>query len=259
MDEVMDESLMMDCGEALRLLPFYLDDELHGLENDRLEHHLQRCGECAAQLEGEGRLRVALRQASETIHAPDRLRRRLDEALELERRRTHRGYRAWPAVAAALILGAFVWRGALINHGDNLQEAALRHSHDLPMDVVAADMGAVQRYLSTKLPFALHLPNRLEEAAQSLGGRVTKLGDRQTAYVRMDLPQGRVSVFVYEAQPGESIFEQAPRYRISGHDVSLRRVRGFTTARWLEDGLVYSIVTDLPEGDIPDILRRVSY
>ncbi len=256
---MMNTTLELGCEEVERLLPLFLDDELEGDDNNLIEGHLGECGECRLLLEREGRLRFALRQASETISAPIRLRRRLDDAIDEDRQRSHKMYRAWPAAAAAAVLLAFVWKGAFSGHTDYLREAALRHSYDLPMDVVAGDMGSVGRYLSGKLPFAVKLPNRLEEAAQSLGGRVTQLGERQTAYVRMDMPRGRVSVFVYESQPGEAIYEGAPSYRVAGQDVFLKRVRGYTTARWFRDGLVYSVVTDLAETELPEVVRRISY
>jgi anti-sigma factor RsiW len=123
------------------------------------------------------------------------------------------------------------------------------------MDVVTADIGQVQKYFTEKLPFAVRLPRLSSEnaPAPNLGGRVTQINSHDAAYVRYELPRGRVSVFVYEA-PGSSLREMAPLnkplYKIRGENVQLQRVRGFTTMRWTRDGLVYSVVTDLPEGEL---------
>lgn len=245
----MSERLM--CEEFERAIPWFLDDELDSEYAFEFEEHLGHCAHCRARLEAEGRLRLALRRASSTIAAPARLRARLNEAIEQEARARSSWSRRWPAAAAAAILLAFVWKGASGESVEDLQEAAARHARNLPMDVVAADLSQVQSYLSSKLPFAVNIPSPVEKPS-TLGGRITQIANRDAAYVRYEVPRGRVSIFVYES-PDSSIVEEGPRYRFGQENVMLRRVRGYTAMRWQRNGLVYSVVTDLPEGELSRI------
>ncbi|MBC7793607.1 MAG: hypothetical protein H7Z43_07850 [Clostridia bacterium] len=86
-----------------------------------------------------------------------------------------------------------------------------------------------------------------------LGGRVIDLSNREAAYVRYDLPRGRMSVFVYpENHNIES--EVAPQYRVGERRIAFRQVRGYTAAQWHAQGLIYSVVTDLPEHEFAAVL-----
>ncbi len=244
-----DEWTNIPCSEVERYIPWLLDDELDRDQAIGVEAHLGECAECRAVLESEGRLRLALRRAAHSIAAPARLHRRLNEAIALEHSRTQTWTRRWPAVAAAAILLAFVWRGATSESFSDLREAAARHAGNLPMDVVAADMGPVQKYFSGKLPFAVNIPSLTEESPSELGGRVIQLNNHDAAYVRYETPRGRVSIFVYEG-PSSGLYEAEPVYRIDNQPFLLKRVRGYTTLRWLRNGLVYSVVADLPEREL---------
>jgi anti-sigma factor (TIGR02949 family) len=239
------------CEEVERAIPWLLDDELDPEYDLEVEAHLEKCDACRHQLESEGRLRNALRSAARSINAPSSLRRRLTEAIETERRRSTPSFtRYWPAAAAAAILLAFAIKGATGGADAELEQAAVRHAGDLPMDVVGADATQVQRYLSGKLPFAVQLP--AFPRSDKLGGRVTHLGDREAAYVRYDTPSGRVSVFVYQ-DPGYTALD-GPLYDVGGNRVLVRRVRGYPAALWRSHGIVHSVVADLPEREFQTVL-----
>ncbi|MEZ4271211.1 MAG: zf-HC2 domain-containing protein [Myxococcota bacterium] len=240
------------CIEVQNQIPWLLDDELEPDQVWEVERHVNACPACRACLDSEERLRATLRSAASSVGAPARLRRRLQESIALEQQCTKRSHRFWQAAAAAAIFAAFVWQGNFASV-DDLDEATFAHSRDLPMDVVAGDVLQVQRYLSGKLPFRVQMPV-LPKSMESLGGRITQLNNHAAAYVRYDTPDGRVSVFVYE-DPNASPVEAGPHYRLGGRPVVLRRIRGYTTARWRSQGLVYSVVSDLPEGKLTSIWR----
>ena len=52
----------ISCEEALRLLATYLDGELHGGEQESVEHHLRTCRSCYSRSEFERRLKAELSQ-----------------------------------------------------------------------------------------------------------------------------------------------------------------------------------------------------
>jgi hypothetical protein len=191
------------------------------------------------------------------VSAAPALRRSVREAIERERRGRSIAFRAWPAAAAAAILLAFIWKGASGSFGADLEDAAERHARDLPMDVVAADVTQVQRYFNGKLPFSVRLPH-IAMGVSSLGGRVTHLRDHDAAYVRYDMPRGRLSMFVYE-DPGEDFpSEVAPGFVLGNHRMLVKQVHGYTVAKWTSAGLMYSVVTDLPAQEFATLMRTSS-
>jgi anti-sigma factor RsiW len=230
-----------------------LDDEIEPTLLLELEAHLNDCTGCRATLEREARLRDTVRRAVSTTVAPPALRHRIHDVLDRDRRGRTLLAQWWPAAAAAVVLVALMAKGGTGIALPDLDEAALRHARDLPLDVVAADVGQVQRYFAGKLPFAVQLPHVGDTPVRLLGGRVTHVRDREAAYVRYEVPSGRVAVFVYE-DPGAEISELAPLYRVGRQRMVVQTVRGFTVARWRAGGLVYSIVTDLPPQEIPRVL-----
>ena len=122
------------------------------------------------------------------------------------------------------------------------------------MDVVAADVAQVQEYFNRKLPFTVRLPRLAGGTVSSLGGRVVNLRDRDAAYVRYNVPEGRVSVFVYEDPDEDLSSEVAPLYRLGDHRVIVREVHGYRVAKWRAAGLTYSLITDLPPREFTQLL-----
>ena len=246
------------CEEIQRSIPWLLDDELDAEQSLEVEAHLGTCGACRAQLERQGHLRLALRRAAASIAVPVSLQNRLHDVMDRERRAQTGWNKAWPAVAAAAILLSFIWKGANGGLTSDFEELATRHSRDLPMDVVAPDVGEVQTYLSGKLPFAVRIPTLSAEGPlKLLGGRVIQLNDhRDAAYVRYDMPHGRVSMVVYQDGANQEMPEIAPMYTLGNQQVMLKRVRGYSAAKWKASGLVYSVVTDLPESELSLVLHQ---
>jgi anti-sigma factor (TIGR02949 family) len=243
--------MKMLCGEVERSLPWFLDDELDVETAGEIEEHLLECTGCRAVLEQEGRLRLVLRQAAEHVAVPASLRRRVLESIERERPQP-RWARAWPAVAAAAVLVAFIWKGGSGSAMADLD--VVSKVPDLPMDVVAADAASLQAYFSRKMPFAVRLPRIADGSVGTFGGRVMNLRDRDAAYVRYNLPRGQMSMFVYEDH-GEDLPEVAPLYRIGNHRMVVKEVHGYTVARWSSDGLTYSVVTDLPINEFSTLVH----
>lgn len=164
-----------------------------------------------------------------------------------------------PAIAAAAILLSFIWKGAGGGLPTDLEDLAARHARDLPMDVTAPDVAEVQSYLSGKLPFAVRLPKLAasEGPIKALGGRIIQLNDREAAYVRYDTAHGRVSMIVYEDGADEPrLSEVSPLYRLGEQPILVKHVRGYSAAQWKQAGLVYSVVTDLPESEFNVVLHQ---
>jgi anti-sigma factor RsiW len=248
--------MSFECDEIRGAIPWLLDEELDPQQVHEVEGHLAKCGPCREVLKREGNLRLALRRVAAESCVSSDLRARISRTCGRERRRHQVIHRVWPAATAAAVLFSFIWQGATGTlSAQDLEEAAVRHARNLPMDVVAGDLDKVQRYFDGKLPFAVRVPQfvRDEPISVELGGRVINLRDQDAAYVRYELPRGRVSVFVYP-EPTSAGSEVMPLYQVGNRRVIIRQVRGYTAAQWRSQGLVYSLVTDLPERELSTVL-----
>ncbi len=245
--------MSMSCEEAQRAIVWLLDDEIDPTGMLEIEEHVDGCEACRTRLQRESKLRQTVRRAGATTTAPPRLRRHIRQVLDNERKRQGPFAQLWPAAAAAAILLALLWKGSTSGVLPDLDEAAQMHAN-LPLDVVSADVGEVQRFFEGKVPFSVQLPQVTGSTVRSFGGRVTHLRDRQAAYVRYDMPRSRVAVFVYQ-DPGNRQSELEQGYRVGQRQMAIQRVRGYTIARWRSSGLVYSVVTDLPPNEIGHLLE----
>ncbi len=227
--------------------------KLDSHQASELEAHLHECDGCRAVLEREGQLRLAVRKAAEADRAPDSLRSKVVKVCEREKRRNKMVQRTWPAVSAAAVLASLIWQGATGEvAAQDLEEAAVRHARNLPMDVIAGDVVHVEQYFDGKLPFAVHVLDvvRNQPISVQLGGRVINLSNQEAAYVRYDLPGGRVSMFVY---PEASHRPERSRAWVSDGRAAYLVPTGARLhdgAVAVAGGLVYSLVTDLPEREL---------
>jgi len=242
--------MRQSCENIQRAIDWLLDDEIDSDTVSEIESHLSQCFTCREHLNDQAQLRQAVKLAGEQVIAPLNLRRNIQSLLAEEHPKTS-WQKLWPIAASILILMMFVWNSS--NHASRgLEQLALRHARNLPMDVQAADLGQVENYFSEKLPFAVQLPILREEPVDSIGGRIIQLDNHEAAYVRFQMPHSRLSVFVYQDSdpaPQEPLHNQ--------HQILLRHVNGYTTAQWHQRGLVYSVVTDLSEPELNAVLQQL--
>jgi mycothiol system anti-sigma-R factor len=67
---------LLDCDQAMAKLNRYIDSEMPIEELIRMQHHLDSCGSCVAEMDAATRLRDLLRRSC-IDQAPDALRERV--------------------------------------------------------------------------------------------------------------------------------------------------------------------------------------
>jgi mycothiol system anti-sigma-R factor len=72
---------MITCHEALAVIYEFLDGELDGMSQERVQAHFDMCRLCYPQLRFEESFKAAVRRASQGEAPPDRLKGDLLEAL----------------------------------------------------------------------------------------------------------------------------------------------------------------------------------
>ncbi len=277
----------VDCTEAQALVGPFVDGELSHDDAGSLSAHLASCATCAVTLKRQEQLKQAVRSAS-TVTAPAHLRSKILAAIAAEappaRTSGISGWRLSPArwsfeglspravafSAAALGMAAWFAFGGLTHPVVDklLRRSALHtviddgialHSRTLPLDYTASDVGLVQHWLEGNLHFGVHLPRFAQHADAPqptlLGVRLSTLHARPAAMIQYAVAEDhgrRVSLLVVDDPEPELV---GPARRVEGRDVFVSRAHGYNVATWRRDEIVYSLISDLDEGDVLALVR----
>ncbi len=242
----------MNCQDARRFLPAYVDGELAGLDRSEIESHGASCTSCRSELHALSEYKLALRAALPTPPAPAHLRTRVRAEIASTRRElrgpgfwaTRLGLPLAAAAAALMVLWPRVPRPMFV------EQARQDHRRDLPVDVTGPDPTRVANWLQPRVPFRVVPP--VMGKAQLLGARLHRMDGHDGALLVYDLPDDqarshKVSVFVFDPQgqdPGSDLRE---RKRIGAREVYLDRRGGYRSAMFQDDGLGYVVTTDVDE------------
>lgn len=256
----------MDCAELSRSVEAFLDGEFEAREQAEAEAHLAGCGRCRALTEAEAarltalraRLREAMGPTTPAGRCPEALRRRVSTALARERRPLWRRVLSPVpmATAAACAAGALV---VLASHGGGdalVQEAVKKHHRGLPLEVTTASVGpeAIPGWFAGKLDFKPTPPQFKEKEARVVGARLSHLREYPAAYIRYDLPRGQAGLFIVDDP--ERRFEATGReVQVGPRTLRVINARGYNVAVWRQDEIVYSLVSDLGEDDLFQLVR----
>jgi anti-sigma factor RsiW len=255
----------MDCSELERSVDAYLDGEFDARERAEADLHLGNCPRCRALADGRGRVREALRAKLRDAmnapagRAPAELRARIEEALARTRRPLWR--RALSPVPlstlAACTAGALV---VLLTHGGDaalVEEAVRSHHRALPLEVVAANVGGeapTLAWFADKLDFNPAPPRFRADGVRLVGARLSHLREWPAAYIRYELPRGQAGLFIVDDPHGR--FDATGReVKLGPTSIRLGAARGYNVAVWRDHEIVYSLVSDLDETALYELVR----
>jgi anti-sigma factor RsiW len=249
----------MTCDDFEAFAQPFVDGEFAEAERAEVARHLAGCGSCSSGIEMERAFRRKLRDARETSLAMNPAPSRLRDAIraDLRREAIPSGRRVPIAVAASLAIAAagaalYVQRGRPQREtAPLLASAVAHHQRDLPLEVRAPELPAIQSWFRGKVDFS---PSRIPSLRKVnlVGARLSNITDRQAAYVTYGTPNGqrRVSLFVFDAPdltlPGAR--------RVNDRDVVIANQKGYNVAIWKDREIAYSLVSDLDEQDILELV-----
>jgi len=256
----------MDCGETIRSLDAWLDGEFDAREQVEVAAHLSACERCRSHADEAARaralLRARLREAmgpgAAAGTAPEALRERIMVALS--RRRQSPWRRALSPIPvgalAACALGALMVLASHRIEDPLVEDAVRKHARDLPLEVSAAMVApeAIPGLLGSKLDFNPRPPPFQAQGLRIVGARLSHLQDRPAAYIRYELPKGRASLFIL-ADPDRRMGESGREVRLGPGTVRVLNARGYNVAVWRRNEIVYSLVSDLDEGDLVRLIE----
>ncbi|WP_373049595.1 anti-sigma factor family protein [Vulgatibacter sp.] len=256
----------MDCSDLERLLPAYADGEFASGESVEVEEHLASCPSCSDEVSALLAFRSFLQQKAgeQKVAAPSQLRERIRTDMARERAREQvRRFSLYSAVAAGLVAVASF--GYVIAPADEespelvLFDAVDKHARALPLEVrpTADKPDDVESWFRGKVDFRVRAPTfRSPQAARLVGARLANVRDRQAAYLVYggEDPARRTTLLVF---PGEIEMPDGRRTRVGERDVVMANERGYNVALWQQRGIVYSLVSDLDESDMLQLVSQV--
>jgi anti-sigma factor (TIGR02949 family) len=255
----------MDCNELERSVDAWLDGELDERDRLELERHVEGCPHCGAlsraraglRLATRAKLREAMTPPSSAGRAPPELRARVVRALARDRRPLWRRALA-PVPVATLAACAAGFLVVLASRPDDalLEDAIARHHLGLPLEVTAASVGegSLPAWFTGKLDFKPTPPAFKGDGVKVIGARLSHVREWPAAYYRYALPRGQAGLFIVDDPHGR--FESSGRDVQVGRDtVRLVNARGYNVAVWRQDEIVYSLVSDLDEQDLFQLVR----
>jgi anti-sigma factor RsiW len=256
----------IECGDLARGVDAYLDGEFDARERAEVDAHLARCAACRAVVETQGRLRAALRASLREAmappaaagRAPPALRARIEASLARERRPL------WRRMFAPLPLGALAAcaAGALLvlaTHGPDdalVVEAVRSHHRRLPLEVMAASVGeaSIPAWFAGKLDFHPSPPPFRGAGVHVLGARLSNLRELPAAYIRYELPRGQAGLFIVD-DPRRTFDPGGRAVQVGPQVLRMVNARGYNVAVWRENEIVYSLVSDLDEAALFELVR----
>lgn len=249
----------MTCDDFETFAQPFVDGEFAEEERAEVLGHLAGCESCSGGIAMERAFRRKLQDAREASLATSPAPAHLREAIRADlRREALSSVRRIPiAVAASLAVAAagaalYVQRGSgQRDTAPLLASAVAHHQRDLPLEVRGPELPAIRSWFRGKVDFS---PTRIPSLRKVnlVGARLSNITDRQAAYVTYGTPNGqrRVSLFVFDAPdltlPGAR--------RVNDRDVVIANQKGYNVAIWKDQEIAYSLVSDLDEQDILELV-----
>jgi anti-sigma factor RsiW len=239
-----------------------MDGALTDAQAAAIAHHLQSCDPCKAEVQAIKTLGDQIRAAHITVHAPDSLRRRIDDALARHPdTRTKpfigitRNARSW--IPTAIAAGLALW----------LAGVSLLPLSDLDHDLAGAHLAGLA---SSTGP--VETPGDQLNPLLALGGAVAPV-PKDFAERGFKLLGARNAQFA--GRPGSALIYQTVAEKTSGrpsqaHMISLfitraqdpaehkpvhHSAKGLSVIRWTDDGRDYAAVSDLDRSELDRFVK----
>lgn len=242
----------MECERARKLIDAYVDRELAVDVSAEIEQHIETCAACRARSESRQALSAHLKNPALYVAAPDRLRRRIADAIAAEsapaaRRQPAR--RQWMQLAAASVAAAALGSGTTYlslapGVGPELaDEVVAGHLRSLQIesrlvDVPSSNEHTVKPWFDGKVDFAPPVVDLAADGFPLVGGRLDYADHRAIAALVYRHNQHIINLFVWPAGDG----------RAAGTTEEQRQ--GYNLVHWADGRMTYWAVSDLNAVDL---------
>lgn len=242
----------MNCREFDARLSAFVDGELDAGPMADAEAHVSTCPDCHGRADGERRFRQLLRRQPKEA-APVEFRARM---LALARRqRTRKKVWVWlgtPALAAAVLLLAFVLMARSLPTGSSQSElvARLVDKHlayaqlEGPAEFSSTERPAVAAWFRQRTGLRVPVPDLSPAGIQLVGARIAEADQQKVAYLLYEKGHVLMSIFM--------VPEVGRRAPLAGRPMSFRgqeyvaqERQGLRTVSWRDGQTLFSLVSTL--------------
>ena len=239
----------MSCARLNQVLDAWMDGELDADTSAELERHVRVCATCSSLQAERAALTQTLRGVMPYHRAPPALKARVRHTL------TKRALRRWDlrgpswrqagAVAACMaLISALATYTAMKPPADDPLREQVVASHVASLSearrliaVESTERHVVKPWFQGKVDFAPTVKDLSDGGFVLLGGRVDLVGERKAAAIVYRIRSHFINVFVWRSDASADAFHEM-------------RSRGFNVVSWAEDGLRYSVISDVDQRDL---------
>ena len=235
----------MTCEETQHLLDAYVDDELDWSLQIAVNIHLQECVHCARVLSSLRSLVSALKRATLTFKAPQRLKAKVEADIQRAHSGTHPSFGRWlwaGTAAAVVLVVALAWFYSVTPRNSSPETqlvAEVISSHvrsmmaDHVTDIPSSDTHSVKPWFVGKLDYSPPSRDLSSQGFPLVGGRMDYLDNQPVAALVYRRNQHLINLFVWPVNQGRPV----PETRST--------VRGFNLIHWTQDGMTFWLISDL--------------
>ena len=229
-----------------------LDGEVDAANQLAFERDLARSPELAAEYARLLRLRTALREHTPREAAPERLRARLEQMVEIMPRRRRTPWAMAAGVAAAVVLAAGAGIALRTTSSADPALAALVAGYQRaalsgqPIDVASSDRHTVKPWLASRAPLGAEAPDLADAGYPLVGGRID-IVDRRP-----------VPTLVYRRREHLISVSELP---LSEAGDGFATLDGYHIVRWRDRERGYVAISDIDATELTAftaVFRRVS-
>lgn len=258
------------CDDIQEILSAKLDAEAQPDELALAVEHLEHCTSCARYESDLKKMKTLLRESADVsahMFDCDQLWRKVQQnidridsgELSIPHEEESFGFGRWlasVAVAACLIIGITVGSMLIVSPQQSLLPVVAETVRDFEtfrmrgelLDVDSGNDTEVVQWMSAKLDFTL--PDTIDppQGYQIAGGRLCSFLNRRLAFFQYQKNADSLALYVMKA---EGLEVPSPgRLETSTSDV------GLTTVTWVQDDLVYVIVSEMPIEEVAEFALR---
>ena len=256
----------MSCDDARDALSAMMDGEAYDADFNVIQRHLDVCPECKDHFDAQSALHVRLREECIEPQDPDLLWNNISAAISAEED-SHSGLgravdwrRVLPARTATFAAGAVVvvvvlilFNGSTIFSGKRIGDYPIIAEtvgdfvtfrvRGYPLDIKSPSRLVIMRWLAERVDF--RLPSGVVPPAgfRLVGGRICSFLNRRLVFFLFKRGKTAASLYVM------SVAGLAVPDDIGGRAVSVHSSKGFSNVIWRSGGLLYVIVSNLPEAE----------
>ena len=246
----------MPCEEVQKKIEAYADKELTLSDQRALEEHLAHCSRCTAMLNNLRTLSTSIRKIG-YAKAPVSLRRKIKSGLKEVTGEEVTAF-TWrhllgAGFGSALMASLLAWFAMTFTGWPPLQfqsadEIVAAHVRSMMVthitDVHSSDRHTVKPWFNGKLDFSPTVVDLQEHAYPLVGGRLDYLQKQTVAALVYKHRSHIINVFIR-------------RNDSNAHTASMlyTQQQGYNLIRWTQDGLDYSLISDLNEKELRHMAR----